>query len=203
MSNRSINVTGVFMRCSLLILSLLVAGCSTLDTRPGLDAERQMLSEGYSLLRHDAQTLARIKLILYVKFESDDFQALIERSSAFGEQLGADLDRIARDYPGVRVDLDPLPELEKRKRLATGMDKAIASAPVVGRSGDAYERTVLISLANGLNQERHLVSELQNAEPDQGLKKFLQGIQSRMDSLYEAAEGLLEKRYYCSVDDPA
>ena len=65
----------------------------------------------------------------------------------FGTKLKGDLERIARDYPGVRIDLDPLPEMEKRKRLAIAKDRALDFAPVIGRGGGEYERTVLIAVS--------------------------------------------------------
>src|SRR6187402_2128755 len=90
-----------------------------------------------------------------------------------GDELKKDLERIAKDYPGVRIDLDPLPELEKRKRKAVGMTRAKEFAPVVGKGGREYERTVLMSFANGLNHERHLCRVMAEAETDAGLRKFL------------------------------
>lgn len=66
-------------------------------------------------------------------------------------------------------------------------------------SGADYERTVLISLANGMNQERHLVRELADAETDEGLRTFLTGVQLKMDDLYERAESLLRKYHYRSA----
>lgn len=163
---------------------------------PELSAERQVLSEGYSLLYSDSKTFSRARLLLYVKFESEEFDQLLEAVSAFGSALTSELERIARDYPGVRIDLDPLPVLEKRKRIATGLDKALDSAPVIGMSGAEYERTFLISISNGLNQERHLAAEMVKAEPDPGLRKYLTTVQARMDVLFERTERLLRTKHY-------
>ncbi len=173
----------------------------TRQRAPELSAERQVLSEGYSILYGDSQTLSRARLLLYVKFESEEFDQLLEAVSAFGSALKSELERIARDYPGVRIDLDPLPVLEKRKRVATGLDKVLDSVPVVGMSGPEYERTFLISISNGLNQERHLAAEMVKAEPDPGLKKYLTTVQERMDVLYERTERLLRTKYYRPLPD--
>lgn len=170
--------------------------CAELKRAPELSPQRLMLSEGYSMLAKDARTLGAAKLVLYVKFESDEFDRHVTAVSAFGKKLREDLEQIARDYPGVRIDLDPLPVLEKRKRLATGFDKFGDIAPVVGKSGPEFERVLLISLTNGLNQERHLVEEMADEEPDAGLKKFLLRTQVEMDRLYESSEQLLERSYY-------
>ena len=96
----------------------------------------------------------------------------------------------------MRIDLDPLPEMEKRKRKALGAARAKEFAPVVGKGGREYERTVLLSVANGLNHERHLCKVMADAETDASLKKFLLDTETKYDALYKAAMTLLEKEYF-------
>jgi len=201
------------LRCTVftLLLGILAAGCASTGTKsnqpgakaeadhakaPELSKERLMLSEGYSLLYKDASNLDLAKLILYVKGESEPVKKIVTDVSEFGERLKKDLERIAKDYPGVRIDLDPLPEMEKRKRAAITKGRALYFAPVVGKGGREYERTVLIGYANGLNHERHMCKVLAEAEPDAGLKKFLLDTEKRYDGLYERVTALLEKEYF-------
>jgi hypothetical protein len=165
---------------------------------PALSKQRLMLSEGYSILYHDAGSFDLSDLILYVKAESDSMKKFVTAVSEMGDQLKKDLERIAKDYPGVRIDLDPLPEMEKRKRAAVGKSRAKEFAPVVGRGGREYERTVLLSFSNGLNHERHLCRVMAEAEPDESLKKFLLETGKRYDALYERLTVLLEAEYFRS-----
>lgn len=58
-----------------------------------------MLSEGYSILNHDAENFSRARLILYPKIETQEFDDLITAVSAFGSIRQADLKRIDHDYP--------------------------------------------------------------------------------------------------------
>src|SRR4029077_18471454 len=125
------------------------------------------------------------ELILYVKVESEAMHKMVTEVAEFGGQVKKDLERIAKDYPGVRIDLDPLPEMEKRKRAAISKDRAKYFAPVVGPGGREYERAVLICSANGLNHERPLCEVMAESEPDAGLKKFLLDSGKRYDDLYE------------------
>jgi hypothetical protein len=195
----------------LLLLAGLAAGCSHLgktseqpSAKPAangakpadLSKQRLMLSEGYSLLYRDASNLDLAELILYVKSESDAMKEIVTAVADAGGQMKKDLERIARDYPGVRIDLDPLPEMEKRKRMAISKDRAKYFAPIVGRGGREYERTVLISYANGLNHERHLCEVLAEAEPDAGLKKFLLDAEKRYSALYDRVMAVLEANYF-------
>lgn len=182
------------------VFTSLVAGCALTQKAPAekthLNRQRQMLSEGYSLLYNDASHLDLSELILYVKKESEATHDVVTAISDFGRDVRKDLERIAKDYPGVRVDLDPLPEMEKRKRAAIAKDRAKYFAPIVGHGGREYERTVLISFANGLNHERHLCAVMAEAEPDAGLKKFLLDTEKRYDGLYDRVSALLEKEYF-------
>jgi len=194
-----------------VLLAWLAAGCAGLGSdssdcpcptaaargqAPELGPERLMLSEGYSLLYRDASHLDLSSLILYAKFESTKVHELVTAVADFGGELKADLERIDRDYPGVRVDLDPLPELEKRKRWAIGEDRARYFAPGIGRGGREYERTVLIGLLNGINHERHMCRVMAEVEPDAGLEKFLLDTARRYDGLYDRIEDLLEAEYF-------
>jgi hypothetical protein len=184
------------------LLASLAAGCasqekvSKRESAPELSQQRLMLSEGYSMLYKDASNLDLAELILYAKAESEAVDKIVKAAAEVGGQLKKDLERIARDYPGVRINLDPMPEMEKRKRAAITKGRAKYFAPIVGKGGREYERTVLIGYANGINHERHLCKVMAEAEPDAGLKKFLLDTEKRYDGLYDRVTALLEKEYF-------
>ena len=170
---------------------------------PKLGQERLMLSEGYSLLYKEAGDIDSSDLILLVKKESEPMHAIVTAAADAGGEMKKDLERIAKDYPGVRIDLDPLPEMEKRKRTAISKERARYFAPVIGHGGREYERTVLLAYWNGLNHERHLCQVMAEAEPDASLKKFLLDAEKRYDVLYERVNTLLEKEYFKDASGPA
>jgi len=187
-----------------ILLGNLITGCAhvaeprdkTATKAPKLSKQRQVLSEGYSLLYQDAQTFDASELVLLVKTESDAMNKVVTSVAAMGDQMTKDLQRIAKANPGVRIDLDPLPEMEKRKRKALSMTRAKEFAPVVGKGGREYERTMLVSFANGLNHERHLCKVMAEAETDASLKKFLFETETKYDALYEAVMTLLNKEFF-------
>ncbi len=199
---------------SLLVVTLthLVTGCSNpnpesahsrlTETKsdheqsPDQSAQRLMLNEGYSLLYADAGLLNRAGLLLYAKAESKEVNETISTVAAFGDELQQDLERIAQDYPGVRIDLDPLPEMEKRKRRALTMNRVRYFAPIVGHGGREYERTILTSIANGINHERYMCLVMAEEEPDAGLKKFLTDTAQRYGDLYDHTIALLNREYF-------
>jgi hypothetical protein len=184
-----------------LLLTGLAAGCAVkadADRTRATDSSKQrvQLNEGYSMLYKDASTLDLTELILYVKVESDAMDKVVTAVAESGGRMKKDLERIAKEHPGVRINLDPLPEMEKRKRAAIAKDRARYFAPIVGHGGREYERTVLIGYANGMNHERHLCQVMAEAEPDASLKKFLLDAEKRYDGLYDRVTALLDKDYF-------
>jgi hypothetical protein len=161
-----------------------------------LNEQRTMLSEGYSKLYASAGKLDLTDLVVYVKSEPANVEAIITAAAAFGGELKKDLERIARDYPGVRIDINVVPEIEKRTRTALAKDLGARFAPVVGRGGREYERTVLIGYAIAMAHERYLSRVMAEEEPDPGLKKFLLATEKRYNSLYDRTIALLDKEYF-------
>lgn len=181
----------------LWLLLALPLTASAADAGKDKDAQqRRILNEGYSILYRDARTLSAVKYLLWIKLESDDFDAVVTEVSEFGTRLHSDLADLPSRYPAVKVDLDPLPEMEKRKRIATGWDKFKSVAPLTGADGRKWERIVLNSMTNGINQERHLAAEIAKDETDPGLKQFALKTQAEMDRLYEKCEALMERDYF-------
>ena len=177
-----------------------MGGCSGSDGArnpvAGLSPQRAMLSEGYSMLYADATTIDRVELALYVRTESQAFNDVITAVSAYGGELKQDLEHIARDYPGVRIDLAPLPEMELRKRVAIGQDRLLELAPISGQSRPVYERTMLISISGAMNHESHLCSVMAAEETDARLKKFLLQSEKRYEGLRQRALGLLAREHF-------
>ena len=186
-----------------VVALLLAAGLSACGTGSGDEGaqstqgeQRALLSEGYSLLYADATKIKGFDLVLFFKIESQEFNDLLKVISRFGDELTHDLERVAREYPGVRIDLDPLPVMETRKRFALAKNRMIRFAPLSGRSRLEYERTLLIGLAGALDHERHLCQVMAQEEPEPALKKILLAAEKRYDGLYEATMNLLNREHF-------
>ena len=184
----------------LLPLAVLATACDQGEAEPvkdsGLSEQRQMLSQGYSMLYKDATGVQYAKLILLIKAETEAVHEVVTAISDYSKRLEQELERIAKDYPGVRIDLDPLPEMEKRKRADVNRERILSFAPVVGRTGGDFERTLLLSLSAVLSQESHLCKVMAEEEPDPGLKKFLLDSKQSFDGLYDRVVKLLNRDYF-------
>lgn len=183
---------------ALLPLAALAAACDPRgkETVEGVSAQRLMLNQGYSMLYKDASRIAFAKLVLYIKVETAAVNEIVTAISDYNGELEKDLERIARDYPAVRIDLDPLPEMEKRKRSDVNRERALSFAPVVGRTGGDFERTLLLSMSAILSQESHLCGVMAKEEPDPGLRTFLLDAKQRFDGLYDRVVALLNRDYF-------
>jgi|SRR5581483_7597809 len=167
-----------------------------IEAKTGLSHQRVILNEGYSELYRDVSHIDYAEYVLDFKLESDSVDDIMTGISGYAGHVKEQLERLARDYPALRIDMDPLPEMEKRKRFAIGEDRVKYFAPVVGKGGVEFERTVLIALLGGLNHERHMCQVLAKEEPEPGLKKFLLDTEQHFDAWYERVDQLLNRDYF-------
>lgn len=155
-----------------------------------------MLNDGYSLLYGDVSGLANADKIFLVKFENDATQAVVTETADYMGELTGQLERVARDYPSIRLDLEPLPEIERETQAAATQARIKSFAPVVGRSGADFERTLLLTLSGGLNQLRHLARVMAEAERSAPRGALLRNAEDRLDALYAKIEQVLEDHYF-------
>lgn len=184
----------------LMALAVFAAGCDRQDrdrqAAAELGEQRLILSQGYSMLYSDASKLGLSDLLLLVKVESQPFDDLVTELSAYGDELKVALKEASKHYPAVRLDLDPLPVMEQRKRNAIAKDRTIDFMPFSGRSRVEYERTMLISTSNALNHESHLCQVMADEETEPGLQKILRGCERRYGELRDKALALLRSDHF-------
>jgi hypothetical protein len=156
---------------------------------------RRIHAEGDSLLYSDLKALDRAELLLYIKEESDDVDKMATGISDFAAGVRKDLERLSKAYPAARIDLDPMPEIEKRKRASMMKDRVKDYAPLIGKTGKPFERSLLGQLRSGLNQQSHLCKVMAEIEPEPGLRDFLLDTQKALDRHFERLDRFIEKRY--------
>lgn len=156
----------------------------------------QLLNDGYSMLYAGSAGLQHADKAFLIKFESDATQRVVSNTAGYMGTLAADLEQLVRDYPSLRIDLQPLPAIEQKKQAAANTARIKSFAPVVGRTGADFERTLLLTLAGGINQLRHLARVMAEAERSDARRQFLNDAEDRMDGLYAEMQQLLNARYY-------
>jgi len=181
-------------------LLLTLAACSHLsDTKkptPEKNAPRAQLSIGYSLLYQEADGIPKLKWILMFKDKPEEMGKLTHELVGYYEQLADSMRKLSKQYPAMRIDVEPMSEIESKERKAIGTDLAKDFAPLVGKSGTKFEREALLMFYNSLNEQRHLTGVMVGVETDPTLKKFLETTKGQLEELYAKVGSLLNRRYF-------
>jgi len=188
------------IRCAATALLLAVAACSQLSDStkptPDKDAPRAQLSIGYSLLYQEADGIPKLKWILMFKDKPEEMGRVTNDLVSYYQQLAETMRKLSKQYPGMRIDVAPMSQIEGDERKAIGEDTAKDFAPVVGKTGIEFEREALLMFYNALNEQRHLVGVMVGLETDPGLKKFLETTKAQLDEHYAKVGALLNRRYF-------
>jgi hypothetical protein len=183
-----------------IALLLTLAACSHLgDTRkptPDKSPPRAQLSIGYSLLYQEADGIPKLKWILMFKDKPEEMGRLTNDLISYYRQLADSMQRLSRQYPAMRIDVVAMSEIEGEERKAIGADLAKDFAPLVGKTGIAFEREALLMFYNTLNEQRHLTGVMLGLETDPGLRKFLETTKAQLEERYAKVGVLLNRRYF-------
>jgi hypothetical protein len=106
------------------------------------------------------------------------------------------LERLAKQYPAVKLDAKTMSDIEAEERKALGTDEAKNFVPLTGKTGPALEREALILFRSALDEQRHLVGIMLEKESSPELKKFLESTHSDLDGHYKQVDTLLDRRYF-------
>ncbi len=182
-------------RSALLAIGMLLI---SLSSQAQTNAEQKALNEGYSLLYGDVSALSHADLLLDVKLESDDTQQVVDDIADYLGYLAQGLQQLAQDYPAIRLDLEPLPAIERKTVTAATKARIKSFAPLVGRTGPDFERTLLLTLSGGLNSLRHLTQVIAEAEEPYSEQRaaFMNDAHAHLESLYEETFRVLNRRFF-------
>ena len=181
-------------------LLLTLAACSQLSDNskppPDKNAPRAQLSIGYSLLYQEADGIPKLKWIFMFKDKPEEMGRVTSDLVNFYQQLADTMKRLSKQYPGMRIDVTAMSEIEGEERKAIGADLAKDFAPLTGKTGVEFEREALLMFYNTLNEQRHLTGVMVGLEPDPGLKKFLETTKAQLEAHYARVGALLNRRYF-------
>src|ERR1700722_15658303 len=181
-------------------LLLTLAACSQLsDTRkpaPDKYAPRAQLSIGYSLLYQEADGIPKLKWILMFKDKPEEMARVTNDLVSYYKQLADTMEKLSKQFPGMRIDVTAMSEIESDERKAIGADLAKDFAPLMGKTGVPFEREALLMFYNTLNEQRHLTGVMLGLEPDPTLKKFLETTKAQLEAHYAKVGALLNRRYF-------
>lgn len=192
----------------LVIVAISLGGCAAISdhrasegtTEPpfaaGHESAREQLNDGYSGFYSSAKGLAKVDRIFYVKIESDDVQRVVDDVTDYSGQIAARLQRLTADYPALALDRPTDPPIVEAAHDAEKKATLKRFAPVVGDSGDVFERGLLIRLLGAVDQQHYLAATLAEREPNAALSKIMAGAAKRYAGFYDEIDTLLDQRFY-------
>jgi hypothetical protein len=198
----------------------LVSGCAEVSTalreaeaqpqpnaeaQPQLNADaqdqRQILNEGYSIFYSTLDGLSKFDLVFLVKSEAEPVNEVTTAVTDYADTLKATLERVAKDYPAVNIELEPLPVIEQRTRGGMTNDRLLSFAPAVGLTGESFDRRMLQALEGTLNNLRFMAKELADEEPEPSLKQIATTAHSRLEELYQRVLAILDEKYFINTGE--
>ena len=163
---------------------------------PDKGAPRAQLSIGYSLLYQEADGIPKLKWILMFKDKPEEMGRVTNDLVSYYQQLADTMQRLSKQFPGMRIDVTAMSEIEGEERKAIGTDLAKDFAPLTGKTGVEFEREALLMFYNTLNEQRHLTGVMVGLEPDPALRKFLETTKAQLEAQYAKVGALLNRRYF-------
>jgi hypothetical protein len=181
-------------------LLLTLAACSQLShigkPIPGQNVPRAQLSIGYSLLYQEADGIPKLRWILMFKDKPEEMGQVTHDLVSYYQQLADTMQKLAKQFPAMRINVEPMSQIEADERKAIGADLAKDLAPLVGKTGIGFEREALLMFYNSLNEQRHLVGVMVGLETDPALKKFLETTKAQLEARYAKVGALLNRSYF-------
>ena len=193
-----------------LLVTVTLNGCAMLDRGAGKDPDmappaqsktadnalRDRLNAGYSDLYSNVDGLSQVDKIFYVKVESDDVEKVVTDVTDYCGELARRLESLTADYPALDIKREIDPPIIKAARDAQKKATLKRFAPVVGDSGTAFERGLLIRLLGAVDQQHYMAATLAEREPEPGLSKIMANAADRFADFYEEIDSLLKARFY-------
>lgn len=186
----------IFLMAFLLSITSTLALAAEGATAAAPHEARQQLSIGYSLLYQEAKGIPKLDWLLSFKSKDEAMSQVTEALMKYYKGLAERLEKLAGQFPALRLDAKIMSDIEAEERKSMGTDQAKSFAPIAGKTGVPLEREALITFRSALDEQRHLVGVMISKEANPSLKKFLESTQSELNDQYQKVDALLERRYF-------
>ncbi len=190
---------------TVMLLALTCAACSSMggkrhepDQAQAPSREIAILNHGYAMLYNKAGEFSKINKLLLVKIQTDKVGHVIGDLGNYGDTMQKRLKKMVGNYPSLHLDDTGLPVIEAEKRRELSSYFLHKMLPLVGRTGKAFDRTILQTQKEEINQARMYVKALIVHERSAHRKTMLRHMKKHLDTLYKRVSDLLEANYYAT-----
>jgi|JI10StandDraft_1071094.scaffolds.fasta_scaffold563446_2 hypothetical protein len=158
--------------------------------------DREELNYGYAIMYQHINDISGVKFLMAVKKNSEGLGNLTDKISKTLEQNKKTLDELKKTYPAIDFENRGQPDVYEKVVKAIKWHKTKAYLPVVGMSGQEFERDFVIDTKYGIDQITRISGELSEREKNEGLKKALHEISEQNKQLIKDMNYLLNQKYY-------
>jgi len=185
----NLSTKGVIGTIHLLLLTAMfsiacvLSGCQSPKTvRPSeMSAVQSTRNNCYSLLYQLLNEEKNVHLLLIVKREKKDVNSLIKKISDASSTGAKLLEEFAKKEPSIKLDDIRLPPGETATREAIASTK---KKELLGRKGNEFERTLLLTQIQALNYAWHLAKVAGENESQPERASALAGLSKQMENLH-------------------
>ena len=185
------------LRISVTLAAIwLLSGCALLEPRAKNDAPSNVaVSErgaGYALLYDLAIQQKHSNLLSFIKKESPELKALLERISKTSQTTATELEALAKMSPPLNLKVTHLPRIEQATRDSIAKE---TSKEILQGNDVKMEFSMVSSQLAGMNYAAHLARSLALVESNPRRKEFLQRTDRTYSELHDQAYKMLFVRY--------
>jgi hypothetical protein len=170
---------------TLFAASLLFAGCATLGMQASVGEDGQTLhplNDGYALLYQLAAKQQQSDQIFNIKSASKPTEQVVGELARLSRDTVSRLETFADADERLRLEVDPLPAIERqaRKAIEDTMTKRLLFT-----GGARFEAQLLLAQADGARYGAHLTKVMASRESDGDRRKYLENLSRRFSDIYD------------------
>jgi hypothetical protein len=174
----------------------LLSGCALLEPRAKNDAPTNVnvseRSAGYALLYDLATQQGHSNLLSFLKKETPELKALLDRISKTSQATATELEALAKMSPPLDLKATRLPRIEQATRDSIAKQ---TSQEILHSNGAELEFNMVSSQLAGMNYAAHLARSLALVEGNSRRKEFLQRTDRTYSELHDRVYKMLAVRY--------
>lgn len=173
-----------------------LSGCALFDSGPKEVASTYVTvsdsSAGYALLYELVSKQKRTDLLSFIKKETPELKALLERIADTSKATAGELEALAKGAPPLNLKITQLPKMELAARESIEKE---TSKEILDRKGVDLEFAMVSSQLSGLNYAAHLARSLAAVETSAPRKAFLQRTDRKYSELHDQVYKMMYTRY--------
>lgn len=158
--------------------------------------EREELNYGYAIMYQHIDDISGSKFLMAVKKNSKELGELTDKMTKTLEQNKKTLNELKKQFPAIDYETRGQPEVYEKVVKSIKWTKAMDYLPIVGMSGQEFERDFVIDTKYGVDQIARISGQLSEREKNEGLKKPLKEISEQNKELIKDMNYLLNEKYY-------